>query len=215
MRVALALVVASAPAFAQVPDAPTPPPAETPPTGPQPAPAAGEPRVDPAYGERPQSTEPASSGEPGESPLPGYRRGHDIVVRYHPDRSRENITMLAILGGASVVVGAVGLYFHLDSRDATLQVESDRYTGETWTAERQDAYDRAHRSATVAGVTYGIGGALVLATAIAYIVTEPELETRVIRPHEHGKPQARAERSRSLQIGPTRGGAYVGGARSF
>ena len=34
-----------------------------------------------------------------------------------------------------------------------------------------------------AGVLYGVGGALLIATAITYIVTEPEAETTVIHPH--------------------------------
>jgi hypothetical protein len=215
MRLALALVVASAPAFAQVPDAPPPPPGE--PTAepqPQPEPDAEPPRVDPAYGERPQATEPSNRVGPDDSYVSGIRRGQEIVVRFHPDRSRKNITTVAVIGGAAVLFGAVGLYFHLDSRDATAEVETNRYRGQTWTQARQDSYERAHSSARAAGVLYGIGGALALATAVTYIVTEPKLETRVIRPHENRR-QASSDRGSTLRVAPTRGGALVGGAWTF
>jgi hypothetical protein len=56
-------------------------------------------------------------------------------------------------------------------------------------------------------VFYGIGGGLLLATAITYIATEPGPETIVIEPHVSRKPTA--------LVAPTRGGAIVGGAWRF
>ena len=55
----------------------------------------------------------------------------------------------------------------------------------------------------VAGVFYGIGGALLLTSAIAYIATEPKAETTVIHPHA------------AALVAPTNGGAIVGGAWRF
>jgi len=199
MRVVLALVLAlvamTAPVFAGEPDSVGSPPPLSPPSqtipapAPAPAPPEGqpEPAVDPAYG--------------GPNERAGVRRTRDIVVKYHPDRSRENITMVALLGGAGLLFGGVGLYFHFDSRSASDEVKSQRYTGQTWTQEREDTFDRAHRSAAIAGVAYGIGGALLIATAVAYIVTEPPLETLVIHPHTSPKPVT--------IVAPIPGGAFV------
>jgi hypothetical protein len=206
MKAALALIAMTAPVFAEEPDgagAPPPPfspPGQTIPTSaPAPEQPAPEPAVDPAYSERPDSHESATRAGPNERS--GTRRTRDIVVKYHPDRSRENIMKVALLGGASLLFGGAGLYFHFDSRSATDSVKADRYTGRTWTADRQDTYDRAHRSAGIAGVAYGIGGALLIATAITYMVTEPPLETIVIHPHTEMKPVT--------LVAPIPGGAFV------
>lgn len=174
------------PALAQEPAAPPPQPEQ-----PAPAPAPA-PVDDPAYGERP---DPADGG----GSYFAAPKGKDIVVKMHPDRSRRNVTGLLILGGAGLVVSGVGLVFHLDSKSATEEVGAHKFTGETWTPERQDVYERAHRSAIAAGVFYGIGGGLLIGTAIAYMVTEPKMETTVIHPH--------------VAIGPS--GAMVGGGWQF
>lgn len=205
MRVALALVAMTAPVLAGEPDSvgSPPPPVLSPPgqTIPVPAPPepSPEPVVDPAYGERPDAHESATRMGPNERA--GERRTRDIVVKYHPDRSRENLTMVALLGAAGALFGGVGLYFHFDSRSASDEVKSQRYTGRTWTQEREDTFNRAHSSAAIAAVSYGIGGALLIATAVAYIVTEPPLETLVIRPHSPPKPVT--------IVAPIPGGAFV------
>lgn len=218
MRVALALVATvgvatAAPTRAAADEptgAPAPAPAPTPtaapgqtptaaPAGePQPEHPTDEPKPDPAYGERPEA-------DTRNFPAP---RGKDVVIIAYPDRTTKNLVTLGVIGGAGVVAGAIGLYFHLDSRDATDKVAAHSFTGQAWTPERQDAYDRAHSSATTAGVFYGIGGALVLATAVLYIATEPKPETMTIHPHTDYKPAA--------LIAPLReGGAMAVGAWSF
>lgn len=190
-------VPAPAPAPTDAP-APAPAPTDAPPAD---TPAAPAPKIDPAYSERPDAHE--SSKRMGPDERIGMRRGRDIVVRYHPDRSRDNVMMLALIGGAGVLFGGVGLYFHFDSRSASDEVKSFRYTGRTWTPEREDTYDRAHRSAAIAGVSYGIGGALLIATAVVYMITEPGLETLVIHPHENPRP------SSATMLAPLPGGAFV------
>jgi hypothetical protein len=158
-------------------------------------PDEGAPGADPAYGGRPDPDVRRYSAP----------RAKDVVIIAYPERSRTNIMWLGGLGGAGVVLGAVGLYFHLDSRSASNDVSENQFSGRIWTTERQDTYDRANRSAVMAGVFYGLGGALVLATAITYMVTEPKAETMTI--HPHGQPTA--------LVAPTRGGAIVGGGWSF
>lgn len=218
MRAALALaatvgLAAAAPTRAAADEptgapgsASTPPttaaPGQTPassPTGqPQPEHPVDEPKADPAYGERPDA-DTRNFAAP---------RGKDVVIIAYPDRSTKNLVTLGVIGGAGVIAGAIGLYFHLDSRDASDKVSAHNFTGDAWTADRQDAYDRAHSSATAATVLYGIGGALVLATAVVYIVTEPKPETMTIHPHVDYKPSA--------LVAPLReGGAMAFGAWSF
>jgi hypothetical protein len=184
--------------------APTPAPQTGAPQPEQPAPA--DPAADPAYGEKP---DPAYTDRPG-ADSPSYvpaPTSRDIYIKSYPDRSRHNVTMLAVGAGASLVLGGLGLYFHLDSRAESTSINAHRPSGEPWTSDRQDAYDSAHSSAIAAGVLYGLGGAFLLTTAIVYIATEPKLETIVIHPHADTKPVA--------IVAPTRGGALVGGTWSF
>jgi hypothetical protein len=205
------LVAARASADDQLPVGPVPGPA------PAPAPAPGEPqtdqppppapKVDPAYGEKPDPKYGQPPGAAQESTPYGRRAGKDIYIKSYPDRSHKNMMGLAIAGGASVVFGGIGLYFHLDSRSKSNEVSAHKFTGEVWTSERQESYDAANRSAVVAGVFYGIGGAVLLGTAIAYMITEPKMETIVIHPHTSPKPTA--------LVAPTNGGAMVGGSWSF
>jgi hypothetical protein len=162
-------------------------PGETAPSAP-PTPAPAAPVADPAYGEAPERT--VGSEDAG-------RRKY--VVRYPPDRPHSNIVLLAALGGATLLFGGAGVYFHLQSRSAADDVSAKTDTGLPWTQDRQDTYDRSERDATIAGVLYGIGGALALTTAILYIVTEPELQETVMTP----------------RVTATRDGAMFGGTWSF
>lgn len=126
-------------------------------------------------------------------------RHKDIVVTTPGERTTKNIAVLATIAGAGALLGGVGLYFNLDSQSAANDVSAHRPTSLPWTPERQATYDRAHDSGVKAGIFYGVGGALVLGAAIAYIVTEPKAETTVIHPH--------------IEVGP--GGATLGGTWSF
>jgi hypothetical protein len=108
------------------------------------------------------------------------RRGRDLVVEVPGERSANNKLVLAGLAGGGALIGALGLYFHLDSRSAAGDVSAKSVTGRAWTPAEQALADRADRSATRAGIAYGIGGALLVGAAIAYIATEPESRTNVI-----------------------------------
>jgi hypothetical protein len=186
MRIALALVALALPtlAIADAPGAPpSPPPEETP---------------------APPSHDPAADGGPRYFAPP---IGHDIVIESREDRSKEAVTMIAVLGGAGVITGAVGVYFHLDASSAANDVSASKFTGEVWTSEREATYDRANRSSLLAGVFYGFAGAFLVGCAVAYIVSEPPSEKMIIHPHANPKPQP--------VIAPTQGGAFLGGRWSF
>lgn len=124
----------------------------------------------------------------------------DIVVEVPNERTTPNKIGLAGLAAGGLLVGAIGLYFHLDARDAVDAVEADRFTGEAWTAEKVELVDRADRSSTRAGIAYGIGGAILIGAIVGFIVTDPKSQTSVIR---------------TSQITPTAGGAIVGTGWSF
>ena len=200
MRVVLAIAALVAVPITAAADEPAPPPVQALPATPPPAgtaapaeekPPAPAPPADPAYGEAPE-------WDVKNFPAP---RGKDYVIVSYPERSKKNVTVLVGMAAGGVVLGGLGVYFHLDSRDASDEVGAQKFTGATWTAERQNTYERAHSSAVAAGVLYGVGGGLLLATAIAFIATEPKAENIVIHPH--------------TAVVPTRGGAFVGTGWSF
>lgn len=128
----------------------------------------------------------------------------DIVIETPGERS---ITTKAALGGmfaASLLVGGFGVYWHLDSRSASDDVSASKFTGKAWTSDDIALADQADRSKTRATIAYGIGGALLIGAAIAFIVTDPPSETVVITP-TRGTPT----------VAPTPGGAVLGGMWSF
>src|SRR5258705_12089846 len=49
-------------------------------------------------------------------------KGHDIVVTSQDDRSTQNVALLATLGGAGLILGGTGVYFHLDAHSKSQDV---------------------------------------------------------------------------------------------
>ncbi|MEO8845523.1 MAG: hypothetical protein ABI591_04990 [Kofleriaceae bacterium] len=183
--IALGLLAAS-PAFADEPaPPPLPDPAAAPALPPAPAPPIQPPSAAPDY--RPQ---------PMKQP---------IVITVDNDRDAKNIGMIAGIAGAGVILGAIGVYYNLDSRDAANAVSPHMATNEPWTSVQQADYDRAHNSAVKAGIFYGIGGAALISAVVVLIVTAPGSEQTVIHAHYAALPT----------IAPAPGGAVLGGAWSF
>ncbi|MEO6777386.1 MAG: hypothetical protein ABI467_30945 [Kofleriaceae bacterium] len=125
----------------------------------------------------------------------------DIVIKVYRDRDTHNMLMLGGIAGLGAVLGAVGAYYNLDSRDAARAVSPKMPTSQPWTATQQADFDRAHSSGVKAGIFYGLGGAAVLASVVLFIATAPGEESTVIHPH--------------YAIAPTPGGAFVARAWSF
>ena len=115
----------------------------------------------------------------------------ELEIEVPGERSRNNKLVVSGMLAAGALGGALGVYWHLDSRDAADAVSSDRFTGEAWTEAHAAEVDRAQRSKTRATVAYAVGGAFLLASVITYIVTEPESETTVIRTGVSVTPPAR------------------------
>jgi hypothetical protein len=129
----------------------------------------------------------------------------DIVIEIPGERPVENKILIGSLVGAGLIAGAVGAYFHFDSRSASSDVSASKYTGHAWTSDDQDLVDRADRSRSHAIILYGVGGALLIGAAVVWIATEPKSETAVIHPHGRGTPT----------VQPAEGGAVLGGMWSF
>ncbi len=125
--------------------------------------------------------------------------GRDIVVRDTGERSQKNVITLAAVAAGGALVGGIGVYYHLDSRDAANAVSADSPTNLAWGAKQQADYDRADSSKLKAEIFYGVGGALLIGAIVGYIVTAPEETTTVIHPH----------------MAPTQGGAILGAGWSF
>jgi hypothetical protein len=119
----------------------------------------------------------------------------DIVVEVPGERSTTNLAVLGGVAGAGLVAGAVGVYFHLDSRSQSDAISAPAATGKPWTSADQAKLDRASSDRTAAAVAYGIGGGLLLGAVIAWIATEPESERTIIHPH--------------TAVAPTPGGAMI------
>lgn len=134
-----------------------------------------------------------------------FAQPHDIVVETPGERSTGNKLALGGMAAAGVLAGALGLYYHLDSRSLSDDVSADSATGRPWTSDLQSKVDRASDDRTKAAVFYSVGGVLIAGAIVALIVTEPKSETTVIRPHTAMPILAPAQG----------GGAVVGGAWSF
>src|SRR4051812_19897874 len=155
IALALALIL-PAQAFADEPAAPAEPAPPPPAEAPAPPPAA-HPIRDPdnAADYRPQ---------------PMHK---DIVIKVYDDRDTKNVAMLAGIAGLGAVLGAVGVYYNLDSRDAASAVSPKMPPPQPGTAAQQADYDRAHSPGVKAGVFYGLGGAALITGGVLFIVTAP------------------------------------------
>jgi hypothetical protein len=93
------------------------------------------------------------------------------------------------IGAGAALFGGLGLYFHLDSRDAAARVTATTPTNHPWSPADQANYDQANSSRTKAIVLYSIGGAATIAAAAYLIVTTPPDFETTIRPHRKFVPK--------------------------
>ncbi|MCA9676084.1 MAG: hypothetical protein H6709_19975 [Kofleriaceae bacterium] len=125
--------------------------------------------------------------------------------RAKPRTLNQRLTIGGLAAGAVLSLG-VGVYFHLDSRDAADEVSADHGVVGTWTDARQATYDRAGSSGTKAIVGYVLAALFTGGTIAATVMTHPGDEEVVLTPG------ARAARP---LVTPVAGGAVVGGAWSW
>lgn len=127
-----------------------------------------------------------------------------ITIVAPGERPMKNKLVLGGIAGAALLTGAVGFYFHLDSREASDEVGTDVFTGTAWSPAHQALVDRADSSRTKAIGMYTVGGVFLVGAVVYWIMTDPPDETIVIRP-----------RGAQPTIAPTTGGAILGGTWSF
>lgn len=120
--------------------------------------------------------------DPRESPVmkPAHKP-REIVIDVPGERSSTNRITLAATLGVGVLAGAIGAYYHVESRDAAEAVSAVELLGQAWTHEEVALVDEAERAGRRAGIAYAIGGAFVIGTIVAFIVTAPDAERTVIR----------------------------------
>jgi len=147
-----------------------------------------------------------TSGADGDS-LDYFAEPTKAPLTYRVDgaRSRNQKVVLVSLAGATVLATAVGVYFHMDARDATREVEalSGEHTNRVYTPEVDARRQDAVNSGTAATVFYGLGSALLISTVVAFIVTSPPDEI-----HEYKS--GNDSRISVPYIVPVDGGAMIG-----
>ena len=189
-RLVLACAFSFALPYAAIAEEPAPPPSPPEPTvekSPETAPPPPAPTPSPVIEER-TAVKPAPKRQ--------------LMIDVPGERSRNNKLFVGGLLAAGVIASGLGVYWHLDSRDASDAVASDEFTGEAWTDDKVALVDRAERSRTRAIVAYSIGGAFLIGTLVAYIITDPKSETAIIQ-------------TGAIVAPTTDGGAMVSKAWSF
>lgn len=138
-----------------------------------------------------------------------FQSGSSDAFTFVVDRERttEQRVLIASLFGGSVLFGAIGVVFHIDSKNKSDEVSTDsgRHSGRIYTEDLEDTRQAAVRSRNLTIASYALGGGFLVGTFIAYLLTDPGEET------VHVGTEAAAR----LRVEPTDGGALVGGAWSF
>ncbi|MGE0550854.1 MAG: hypothetical protein AB7O24_07330 [Kofleriaceae bacterium] len=127
-----------------------------------------------------------------------------IVVETPRDRTMSNKVMVGSMFGAGVLLGGLGLKWHLDSRSAANEVASNVPTGRAWSQADVAQVEKADDAGTKAIVAYGVGGALLIAAVVTFIVTDPGSETTVLKGN-----------TITPTVAPAPGGAVLGSSWSF
>jgi hypothetical protein len=139
-----------------------------------------------------------------------FQSGSSDSFTFKVDRERttQQRVLIASLFGGTVLFGAIGVAFHIDSKNKSDEVSttSGHLSGRIYTHELEDTRQAAVRSRNLTIASYAIGGGFLVGTFIAYLLTDPGQET------VHVGTEAATAR---LRIEPTDGGALVGGVWSF
>ncbi len=133
-------------------------------------------------------------------------------VTFRVDRSRttkQRLVIGALFGGA-VLFGGAGVLFHLDSRNAADEVGAvGAHTGNVWSSSLEDTRRRGERSKFLAGAGYVLGGAFLVSSIVALIITEPGSDIVGV------SSQPAEKRQIPVSLVPLPGGAMVGKAWLF
>jgi hypothetical protein len=98
-----------------------------------------------------------------------------LVVKKDGERTSPQKTTLYSLVGATVLTGAIGTFYLLDSQSISNELSaSGLHTLKTWDRELEDSRLDGVRSSKIATVTLGMSGAFAAATIVTYIITQPD-----------------------------------------
>ncbi len=133
-----------------------------------------------------------------------------LTYRVDGQRSPKNKLVLSGMAAGTLLFGGLGLYFHLESRDAANDVTA--FAGEPTNLIYTPGLDQrridADTNKTRATVLYGLGGAALITTIVTYIVTSPPDE---LREYE----SSGDSRVATPYVVPVEGGAMMGGTVRF
>lgn len=139
-----------------------------------------------------------------------FNQDSAIQFKVDKERSKENKIVLLSLGGGAVLFGGIAGLFALHSQSQSDKVSQiGMHSGLTWSADLDDTRKSALRSRTLGWVSAGIGGALLISTAVYFIITDPGTETITL------DDQQPTSSSGQMLFGPTDGGFSVGRVWSF
>jgi hypothetical protein len=136
-------------------------------------------------------------------------RAESAALTFELDRERtfRQKMLIASFGAGALVVGGVGVLFHLDSRDKADAVSaSGNHTGRIYDGDVDDTRRAALRSRALTIASYGLAGGLLVTTLVLYVVTDPGTETITL-----DEAQARLP----ITIAPVTGGAVADLAWGF
>lgn len=130
-------------------------------------------------------------------------------------RTKEAKILIASLFGGAVVFAGAGLLFHLHARSQADEVSTrtDHHTGKVYTDELDATRRDAVRAGRFAAAGYAISGGFLVATFVAYLLTDPGTETIRVGEQEV-EPPAPTGPPR-VDIVPVPGGGTVGASWTF
>jgi hypothetical protein len=132
----------------------------------------------------------------------------DLSFRVDKPRTNTERIVIASLFGGALVFGGLGVAMHVRSSNKSDEVSSEgEHTGLVWTPERDSIREDAELARTLSIGAYSIGGGLVIAGLVTFILTDPG--TEVVKIGEDTQPSAQT----TFSIVP--GGAVVGSEWSF
>jgi hypothetical protein len=139
----------------------------------------------------------------------------ELHFRIERERTRtQRIVVVSLLGGAAVFAG-IGALFSLDYRDKADSIEATgSHTGRIYTAEIDAKRDDALMARDLSIASFGLGGGLLVAAAVYYVITDPGTQAVRYGPNGEIVPVSSVSRD-ATEIVPVAGGVVVGRRWSF
>jgi hypothetical protein len=137
-----------------------------------------------------------------------FRAPDPLVFKVDRERSIQDRIVIGSLFGGAVLFGGIGVLFHLDSKRKSDAVSTDsgRHSGKIYSPEIDDTRSAAYRSRNLTIASYALSGGSLIATLVAFVLTDPGHETIQLG-EQHVTPR--------VHLTPTGDGAVIGTGWSF